>query len=194
MAGQSVLIIEDDPTWQDIFTEIIGDVDFSPVVVSTYQEAVAALSARCFRLAIVDISLSLPDHADRGGVEVLKEIVKLPVRLPAIVVTGYATIDLAIETLAELNAVHFFRKDEFDRRQFVRVVKHETGFGDVLQQLSHREREVLMLMSQGQTNKQIAEALTVSVNTIKKHIQNIFTKLNVNTRAAAVAKAMGQER
>jgi GAF domain-containing protein len=59
--------------------------------------------------------------------------------------------------------------------------------------LSEREREVLALLIDGQTNKEIAEALTVSVNTVKKHVQSIFTKLNVDSRAAAVAKALGQD-
>jgi LuxR family maltose regulon positive regulatory protein len=48
-------------------------------------------------------------------------------------------------------------------------------------------------MRQGRTNKEIGVALTVSVNTIKKHAQNIFTKLNVNTRAEAVAKVVKRE-
>jgi GAF domain-containing protein len=58
--------------------------------------------------------------------------------------------------------------------------------------LSRREREVLTLLIQGRTNKEIAEALIVSVNTVKKHVQSIFTKLNVDSRAAAVAKALGE--
>lgn len=59
--------------------------------------------------------------------------------------------------------------------------------------LSEREREVLTLLIQGQTNKEIAERLMVSVNTVKKHVQSIFAKLDVESRAAAVAKALGQE-
>ena len=59
--------------------------------------------------------------------------------------------------------------------------------------LSKREEEVLDLLIRGQTNKQIAAELTVSVNTVKKHVQGIFTKLNVDSRAAAVARALGQE-
>ncbi len=193
MAKQFILVVEDDPAWQDIFIELVGDAGFDPVAVSTYEEALAALSARSYVLAVVDISLSLPDHADRGGVEVLKKIEESPARLPAIVVTGYATVNLAIETLVELDAVNFFRKEEFNRREFVRVVKKEAGARDALQSLSDRECEVLDLMIQGQTNKEIAEALIVSVNTVKKHVQNIFTKLNVSARAAAVARALGEE-
>ncbi|MBN1992631.1 MAG: GAF domain-containing protein [Anaerolineae bacterium] len=59
--------------------------------------------------------------------------------------------------------------------------------------LSEREREVLTLLIQGQTNKEIADTLIVSVNTVKKHVQSIFAKLEVDSRAAAVAKALGQE-
>ena len=114
--------------------------------------------------------------------------------------TGYATVDLAIETLVNLNAVHFFRKDKFDRREFGRAIRKEAARGEtpkstpeLLDILSEREREVLALLIQGQTNKEIAEALTVSVNTVKKHVQSIFTKFNVDNRAAAVARALGQE-
>lgn len=43
----------------------------------------------------------------------------------------------------------------------------------------------------GLTNKDIAEALVISDNTVKRHLKAIFAKLDVNTRSAAVAKAIG---
>ena len=200
MSRPLILVVEDDPTWQDIFSEIIGDCGFEPVIVASQREAQAVLADHTFALAVVDISLSLPDYADRGGVEVLKVIDHAPTRLPAIVVTGYATVDLAIETLVDLNAVHFFRKDKFERRDFKQVVQKEAVQAgtpklapEVLALLSDREQEVLALLVQGQTNKEIAAALTVTVNTVKKHLQSIFTKLNVDNRAAAVARALGRE-
>lgn len=201
MTRQTVLIIEDEPNWQAIFKEIVGDQGFEPVVVASYQAAVSALAGQSFALAIVDISLSAPDYADRSGVEVLRAIAAASDRLPAIVVTGYATVDLAIETLVELNAVNFFRKDDFDRRAFGRALKKaatEAGpaayNAEVLEQLSGREQEVLDLLVQGLTNKQIAGELTITVNTVKKHVQSIFTKLNVESRAAAVARALDTRR
>jgi DNA-binding NarL/FixJ family response regulator len=51
--------------------------------------------------------------------------------------------------------------------------------------LSTREWEVLERVAQGLTNPQIAEALTVSENTVKFHLQNIFQKLGVNNRTEA---------
>jgi DNA-binding NarL/FixJ family response regulator len=53
--------------------------------------------------------------------------------------------------------------------------------------LSAREWEVLELVAQGQTNAQIAEQLTVSENTVKFHLQNIFQKLGVSNRTEAAS-------
>lgn len=56
-------------------------------------------------------------------------------------------------------------------------------------ELSRREREVLELMARGQRNEQIAAALFLSVKTIRNNVSAIFTKLDVENRAAAVALA-----
>jgi LuxR family maltose regulon positive regulatory protein len=55
--------------------------------------------------------------------------------------------------------------------------------------LSERELEVLRLIAQGHSNQQIAEVLIVSVGTVKKHLNNIFGKLGVESRTQAVARA-----
>jgi DNA-binding CsgD family transcriptional regulator len=53
--------------------------------------------------------------------------------------------------------------------------------------LSAREREVLALVGEGLRNADIAEALWVSPATVRKHLENIYEKLDVHTRTAAVA-------
>jgi DNA-binding NarL/FixJ family response regulator len=55
--------------------------------------------------------------------------------------------------------------------------------------LSQRELEVLMLMTQGKRNEQIARQLVLSEGTIKNHISSIYVKLGVHSRAEAVAWA-----
>ena len=55
--------------------------------------------------------------------------------------------------------------------------------------LSHREEEVLGLISQGLTNKQIAAALFISEATAKVHVRHIFDKLGVRTRTEAALRA-----
>lgn len=55
--------------------------------------------------------------------------------------------------------------------------------------LTERECEVLRLVAAGKTNREIAAALIISAHTVARHLQNIFTKLGVSSRAAATAYA-----
>lgn len=55
--------------------------------------------------------------------------------------------------------------------------------------LSAREREVLAEVAAGKTNREIAESLVISQHTVGRHVENIFTKLGVTSRAAATAYA-----
>lgn len=55
--------------------------------------------------------------------------------------------------------------------------------------LSERELEILELMARGHTNQQIADALFISLNTVKTHASNLFAKLDVRRRTQAVRRA-----
>jgi DNA-binding CsgD family transcriptional regulator len=59
--------------------------------------------------------------------------------------------------------------------------------GSVPQMLTRREREVLSLVAGGLTNRQIAARLSVAPGTVRKHLDNVYAKLDVPGRAAAVA-------
>ena len=56
--------------------------------------------------------------------------------------------------------------------------------------LTEREREVLNLVVQGHSNQQIAETLVISLATVKAHISSILSKLQVSSRAEAIAYAI----
>ncbi|EDP97260.1 LuxR C-terminal-related transcriptional regulator [Kordia algicida OT-1] len=55
--------------------------------------------------------------------------------------------------------------------------------------LSKREYEVLCLLAEGHSNKEIASLLSVSESTIKTHVSNVYTKLDVKRRTQAIQKA-----
>ena len=55
--------------------------------------------------------------------------------------------------------------------------------------ISEREYDVLLLLAEGQSNKEIAESLFVSLNTVKTHLNNLYSKLEVSRRTQAVQKA-----
>lgn len=57
--------------------------------------------------------------------------------------------------------------------------------------ISKREYEILQLINEGLSNQQIADKLFVSENTIKKHVSNLFFKMDVERRTEAIKKAKG---
>ena len=61
----------------------------------------------------------------------------------------------------------------------------QTGFDE----LTEREREVLLLIAEGKSNQEIAQQLVISGKTVSNHISNIFNKLEVMDRAQAIVKA-----
>jgi DNA-binding CsgD family transcriptional regulator len=58
-------------------------------------------------------------------------------------------------------------------------------------ELTSRERDVLLWVSRGKTNAEIAEILWVAPSTVRKHLENIYAKLGVNTRTAAATRFLG---
>jgi len=73
-----------------------------------------------------------------------------------------------------------------------RAINRETASPAVGTSLSNRELDVLELLTQRLSNKEIAERLHVSPETIKKHIRNLYQKLEVHGRRQAVARAVGE--
>jgi len=57
------------------------------------------------------------------------------------------------------------------------------------ERLSSRERGIVELIAQGQSNKEIARTLGITPETVKSHIKSVFTKLEVDKRAQAVSRA-----
>ena len=58
--------------------------------------------------------------------------------------------------------------------------------------LSERERQVLELLARGYSNRRIAEACYLSLNTVRTHVQNVLVKLGVHSKLEAAALAVRQ--
>jgi DNA-binding CsgD family transcriptional regulator len=102
-----------------------------------------------------------------------------------------ASLRLAVRGMEfDLALVDADRPDE----TLIRITQaHEGGKIAELQKhngLTHREAEVLLWVSYGKTNKTISEILGISPRTVNKHLEQVFRKLGVETRAAATAIAV----
>jgi DNA-binding NarL/FixJ family response regulator len=57
--------------------------------------------------------------------------------------------------------------------------------------LTSRQQELLRLVADGNTNSQIARRLSITEGTVRTHLENIYRKLDVSSRAAAITRASG---
>jgi DNA-binding NarL/FixJ family response regulator len=60
--------------------------------------------------------------------------------------------------------------------------------------LTQRQLELLRLVAEGRTNSQIARRLDISEGTVRKHLENIYQRLDVTSRTAAVLRAFPPQR
>ncbi len=108
---------------------------------------------------------------------------------------GYLLKDLPaqklFETIRRVHAGEVFIQPEIASRT-LRASLHPSG-NDLLEPLSEREREVLVMLAQGVPNKEIADRLHIAEGTVKNHVSNILGKLQVQnrTQAADLARRRG---
>jgi DNA-binding NarL/FixJ family response regulator len=102
---------------------------------------------------------------------------------------GYVVKD--VDTTELVRAIRAISAGEsaFDSRSAAAVVRSMSGRGEVRQQLTDREVEVLRLLAAGLSNNKIGEKLYISATTAKFHVSNIMRKLEVSRRAEAVYTA-----
>jgi len=99
---------------------------------------------------------------------------------------GY--LDKKMRTNDMLAAIRRAARGEylFDKEQIKRAHHWREEVSKKWESLSSREREVLQLLTEGDDNQKIAGSLGISVNTVEKHLKNIYEKLGVTSRTEAV--------
>jgi DNA-binding NarL/FixJ family response regulator len=112
------LIVEDNRSWQQILSEILTDAGLAVDVVDSVEAAAACLRAIPHRLAIVDLSLEGQDHTNQDGLRVLEAVRRQDPGCVTILLSGYATVDIAVRALNEYGAFTCLHKEDFGRVEF----------------------------------------------------------------------------
>ena len=160
-----------------------------------------------------DVVLVDVDSSGGRGLEIGKAVMKAAPGARVIALTPQADSGLARQ--ASALGFHATLRKDTDTRSLVgaitRTVNGEIlpparaaassapGWGQgrqeelLIAQLTPRELEVIRLMATAASNQEIARRLSISVNTVRSHIQSIFTKLQVHTRLSTVAFASAHD-
>lgn len=201
LSSEKVLVVEDDAGWRSILEELLSDAGFMVRTCASFGDALGYLRREKFSLAVIDLSLQgvVNSFTNQEGTDSNLEGYELLAStkssgIPTIVVSGITETEEIQRAYSEFSVSAFIEKRAFDRAAFRRLIEetkktHESQ--SELHTLTDREREVLDLLAQGLTNKEIAERLVITTNTVKRHLKAIFEKLNVHTRSAATAKVAG---
>jgi RNA polymerase sigma factor (sigma-70 family) len=193
-----VLVVEDDAGWRSILSELLEDAGYMVRLCASFGDALGYIRRERFILAIVDLSLTdeviWEPSASQEHLEGYNLLAQTKAAgIPTIVVSGVASVDEIQRAYTQHSIFAYLEKQAFDRNTFSRLVEeasHSHQTVSELDRLTEREREVFDLLARGMTNKEIADALVITTNTVKRHLKAIFEKLEVHTRSAAAAKAI----
>jgi DNA-binding NarL/FixJ family response regulator len=192
------VIAEDSVLLREGIVRLLTDAGFEVVAaVGDGPGLVAAVEQHRPRISIVDVRMP-PSFRDEG----LRAAIEARQRVPesaVLVLSQYVEERYASELLeGGADGVGYLLKDRVaDVGDFLRAVRQvaEGGTvldpevvtqlmarrrrGNLLEELTPREHEVLALMAEGRSNSSIAESLSVSDGAVEKHVSNIFSKLGL---------------
>jgi DNA-binding NarL/FixJ family response regulator len=202
-----VLIADDHPAFRRGLELMLVDVDDLEVVGVAETGAQAMEFAGSLAPDVVLMDLRMPDL---DGIEATRRINQRPLA-PAIVVLTMFEDDDSVFAAMRAGARGYILKGA-DQEEIVRAIRAasagEAIFGPEIAArvishfangagsaaaafptLTERERAVLEMIAAGKGNATIAHELMISLKTVRNHVSNIFTKLQVSDRSAAIVKA-----
>ncbi|KUM82986.1 MULTISPECIES: response regulator [Streptomyces] len=200
----SVLIVDDHPVVRDGLRGMFESAPGFTVLGEASNGVEAVERAAALDPDVILMDLRMPGG---GGVDAIRELTRVEARAKVLVLTTYDTDSDTLPAI-EAGATGYLLKDA-PRDELCTAVRAAAEGRTVLspavasrlvsavrsprapanEPLSAREREVLALVAQGTSNREIARELFISEATVKTHLTHLYAKLGVNDRAAAVATA-----
>lgn len=203
-----VLVADDHPAFRRGLELMLSGVDGIDVVASAPTGARAVELAAELAPDVVLMDVRMPDL---DGIEATRRLVAAGPAPPGVVVLTMLEDDDSVFAAMRAGARGYLLKGA-DEDEIVRAV-HAVAAGEAIfgpgvaarliahfargsaspvaqfPALTTREREVLELIAAGKGNAVIAHELMISLKTVRNHVSNIFTKLQVSDRSAAIVKA-----
>jgi DNA-binding NarL/FixJ family response regulator len=193
-----ILVVDDHPVVRDGLRLMLETQDSMKVVAEAASGEAALVAFAEHHPDVVVMDLRLPGMS---GAQAAAALQRDHPHARVIILTSYGQ-EAEIEAALKAGARAYLRKDA-DRSELLTAIRTVSaggrylpaGIHELLAQrtpgsdLTRREVEVLERIATGMTNKEIGVALSISEDTVKLHVKNLFGKLDVNDRTHAVAVA-----
>lgn len=142
------LLVEDDPAWSEILEELLTEEGFTVHSVDSRAAFDELESSLTFKIALVDLSLESSDHRNEDGLLILEELREAQRVGKAVLLTGFATVELAVSVITEGMAATCLRKENFERAAFRETIRElaavpNLGPGALLVEDEENWRELL---------------------------------------------------
>jgi DNA-binding NarL/FixJ family response regulator len=190
--GASILVVDDDPGSRALMSSLLLQAGFAAAEAVTGEEAIEWTRRSRPDLVLLDVRLP-----GLSGYEICRQLRdEFRDEVGIIFVSGERTDDLdraaGLLVGADDYVVKPFSPDELLARVRARVGRSQRAAVANGAALTRRELQVLRLLAEGRGQKEIAAELVISSKTVGAHIQHILGKLEVHSRAQAVAQAYRQ--
>ena len=194
MGGTAILIVDDDPVIRAAIRTILTDAGYPAREADSGAEALR--SVRLDPPALVLLDVNLPGICGYEVCRLMRD--EFGDQFPIVFVSGARTESFDRVAGLLLGANDYiskpFREDELLARiQSLLVHRHKVAARSVASRLTARELQVLRLLSNGLGPDDIARLMVISPKTVGAHVEHIYMKLGVQTRAQAVAVAYRDE-
>ena len=186
---QVVLIVDNDPEFRHSISHALGATGLRVREAGSGREALAAVEDEEVALVVLEVRLD-----DMSGYEVCRQLrEERGDELPILFVSGDRTESFDRVAGLLLGADDYLVKpvapDEIVARVRRHLQRRRALNGNRVSGLTAREREVLELLAEGMGPVEIGRCLLISPKTVSTHVEHIYVKLGVHTRAQAVASA-----
>jgi DNA-binding NarL/FixJ family response regulator len=199
---KKILVIEDEPEMRRNITTLLRYNEYQPVAAENGLDGVEAARREKPDLILCDVMM--PKMDGFGVLQALQKDASLA-RIPFIFLTAkgekddlrdgmnlgaddYLTKPVANADLIQAIETRLRRSEQQGKREFA---PDFSSYEPLLKfGLTPRAAETLLWLAQGKTNSDIATILGITESTVKKHVQEIFEKVGVETRGAATVRAL----
>jgi DNA-binding NarL/FixJ family response regulator len=182
----SILVVDDDAAFRSLVVDLLGSAGFSTVEAASGEDALARARECAVDAALVDVVL--PGVSGYEVCRALKEERDIPVVLMSGEQTDPVNRVAGLLIGADDYVVKPFAPPDELLARIRRLVRTPVAPAEA-STLSKREFEVLQLLADGLDQDEIAERLVLSPKTVSSHIQRVLGKLDVHSRAQAIAQA-----